>query len=491
MRHSVTTLLVLLVSLAGAAQDFDRQIFSDNDIAGTARYVSMGGAFSAVGGDVSAVVDNPAALGIFRHGEVQITGDFMYDAVSSGIMTDRATRFSMPQLAWVINFNHGYDKQKGMLQSSVMLQYHRLKTYRRNASFAASSALSLTDLMADLTNGLTEDDLRDSLWYYSDNVGTLSEAGYRLRLIEPSTENPKLWNSSLKEGKTVNNCMQVSESGSVNEYSLAWGGNISNLIYIGIGANLRSLSYSRTTTYEEEFASGNDYRLSSSLVATGFGFNGILGLIARPVSWLRLGISYQTPTWLTLTESWYTNGNSRTGVTADFNFVSDKYTENTFLLPMKTTCGVSFQIAQFGLFSLEYDWTHQLRTVIPDIHRMKIGTEWVLHNNFFLRAGYTYTSSFLRQDQMFVPAYYDLRADTDFRNIQRRHYVSAGFGFRNRFLIVEAAYQCRIEKSRQYAYAMPVYEGEATEPARWESMSYDMTGVTHRIVLSVGWAMRR
>ena len=46
------------------AQDFSRM--SERSIMGTARYVGMSGAMTAIGGDPSACLDNPAGLGLYR-----------------------------------------------------------------------------------------------------------------------------------------------------------------------------------------------------------------------------------------------------------------------------------------------------------------------------------------------------------------------------------------------------------------------------------------
>ena len=46
------------------AQDVQR--LSERQIIGTACFVGMGGAMTAIGGDPSAVLDNPAGLGLYR-----------------------------------------------------------------------------------------------------------------------------------------------------------------------------------------------------------------------------------------------------------------------------------------------------------------------------------------------------------------------------------------------------------------------------------------
>ena len=47
--------------------------YSRPEQSGTARYMSMGGAFNALGGDFSAINDNPAAGGVFVNSEFNVT----------------------------------------------------------------------------------------------------------------------------------------------------------------------------------------------------------------------------------------------------------------------------------------------------------------------------------------------------------------------------------------------------------------------------------
>ena len=50
--------------------------YSRTELGGSARFRSMAGAFGALGGDFSAIGQNPAGLGIFRSSEVSATIDF-------------------------------------------------------------------------------------------------------------------------------------------------------------------------------------------------------------------------------------------------------------------------------------------------------------------------------------------------------------------------------------------------------------------------------
>ena len=72
MRKSLL-ILFLFCGLLPVVNSQDIQRFSERQIIGTARYVGMGGAMTAIGGDASAVQDNPAGLGLYRRSEVMLT----------------------------------------------------------------------------------------------------------------------------------------------------------------------------------------------------------------------------------------------------------------------------------------------------------------------------------------------------------------------------------------------------------------------------------
>lgn len=72
-----------LMTVPGLAQEtYQDTKLIDNDLNGTARYVGMGGAMEALGADISTISTNPAGIGLFRKGQVSISGGgvFQQDA---------------------------------------------------------------------------------------------------------------------------------------------------------------------------------------------------------------------------------------------------------------------------------------------------------------------------------------------------------------------------------------------------------------------------
>ena len=65
------TALAMFVSMgAGAQTVYDATNIASKDLSGTARFVGMGGAMGALGGDISTIGTNPAGIGIYRSNDI-------------------------------------------------------------------------------------------------------------------------------------------------------------------------------------------------------------------------------------------------------------------------------------------------------------------------------------------------------------------------------------------------------------------------------------
>ena len=74
IKHLFIVAAVGLVPVAGMSQAaVDLYNLSRPDLRGTARFMSMGGAFTALGGDISSLNQNPAGIGVYRSSEIGMT----------------------------------------------------------------------------------------------------------------------------------------------------------------------------------------------------------------------------------------------------------------------------------------------------------------------------------------------------------------------------------------------------------------------------------
>ena len=94
MKRSILSFILILVSIWTQGQtESDALNFSRSDINGTARFMALGGAFSALGGDATGALRNPAGLGVYRDNEFSISpmyaerfssGDYYGNSSTSG-----------------------------------------------------------------------------------------------------------------------------------------------------------------------------------------------------------------------------------------------------------------------------------------------------------------------------------------------------------------------------------------------------------------------
>lgn len=116
--NRIAYLLVSTFLLSGGAVfaqgELDAYKYSQNDVTGTARYLGMGGAFGALGGDISAMSSNPAGLGVYRSSEVVTSLSLSSIKTNSnwnGSVNDVSkTKFNFDNIAYVGYFPTGNDE---------------------------------------------------------------------------------------------------------------------------------------------------------------------------------------------------------------------------------------------------------------------------------------------------------------------------------------------------------------------------------------------
>jgi len=435
-------LLSLLVAKAGMVSSQDYVRMGERTILGTARYVGMSGAMTAIGGDPSASMDNPAGLGLYRRSEAMISFDHGWDRTwQNNIQSSsvRTNRFVPSQASLVITIGPFSNREEGVVFNNLMISYRRLHSYYRGLSAVGGNSASLGALMA--TAGMT-----NKLKYCTDDMNQYNE-------------------------------LNLSERGMVNEFAVDWGMNISNRWYAGVGVHVQSYSMSADADYLERFNRRNeqgvqlDNENNTWLNYAGAGCNLTVGMIYRPVSWVRLGFSLQTPTLGSL--NIYSEGtfSSQTDSLRTFSPGRVVSPVRNFHMPLRTSTSLAFQCGYYGMLAFQYDFCHQPKE--KDIHTLRAGLEIVPVPGLYINAGYAYESTFNKNNATVqVDPILD-RLDTYFQRLRFTQYASAAIGYRGTHVIIQAAYQYRWQ-------GLDLYAHENAQP-------YTMNTDTHRLVLTFGW----
>ena len=442
-RSYILLILLLLIAWSGVSMAQDNARLAERTLNGTARYVGMAGAMTAIGGDPSAALDNPAGLGLYRRSELMLTIDYAYDITAQqGLTAEPNTThiFSAPQASWVVSFPTTNIYEIGTQFHNLMIAYRRLHSYDRTFHAQGGSDASLGALVAGTGVNLGMD-------YCTDRMNR-------------------------------ENLLNVREGGAIDEYAFQWATNISNKWYVGLGINMQSYYMTSDGIYEETFDKYSPIynkpyynRNATSLLFSGLSCTFSAGLIYRPLDWLRMGFSLQTASMGYVTT--YTNGtfSAQTDTIGMSNAPDGVWDDTDMRLPWRTSTSVAFQLGKIGMISLQYDYAHIKG--IDDMHSLRAGVEFVPTAGMYINAGYAYESTF---NSEIVPVPMDKsfdRQDTYYMCPLGTQYASVAMGYRGKYMIAQAAYQYRWQR-----IALGAHEAAKT---------YDMHADTHRIVLTLAW----
>lgn len=467
----ILLILLLAYSLSPIAYSQDVQRFAERSTIGTARYVGMGGAMTAIGGDPSAAMVNPAGLGLYRRSEISVSIDETIDNTQQVGSNDtyQRTRFAAPHISAIWAWGNS-QKQRGLVYNNFMFSLNRLANFNRDI-VVKGAGMGMVPTICNITNdegGVSEEFLVNKPWDDVE-IGWLSILGYEAYLIDP-IENNK-WKPAVD---FTDGSLSISETGTSDQYTLSWAGNIGNQWYIGIGLNIPTINYTKHTSLREENKqNSSSAELKSMFHVSGVGVSGSFGLIYRPIQALRIGASLQTPTILSLSrqstgDMYSTIAGQKYEVLTPESGVMDI----DIASPLRTSVSVAGQMGKIGLIAVQYDYAHS--NEMEDIHTLRIGAEAQMTRGLFLNAGYVYESSFMKEDPKWLLGYNEIRTDMDYRYTAATQYASAGIGYRSDVVVAQLAYQYGWQTIHQYAseeQALPCY----------------VDSHTHRIVATLAW----
>jgi hypothetical protein len=474
-KFKISTLAVLFSIVSANAQGiFDAVRFTNPSIKGTARYMSMAGSFGALGGDVSAIMDNPAALGIFRSNEFNVSLEELVTSTTGtwgrNSHNIKNTAFKLNNLSWVLNIPT--NKESGYLASNFSFGYQKVKNFNRKVAIKTQDAgYSMTDYMASLTGGIAENDLlfdKNYNPFNNSDIGWLSVLAFQGFLINPIGDNPAEptdWKSFLGDGELVTPSYTAIESGNVSDFNFAYSGNINDFVYFGISVAARTLDYTLESKYSEDFQEGGYFDMFQTLNTSGLGVNFKFGTIVRPIDWFRIGLSFQTPTYYTMNESTISELHSVIDSSAwaganEYSLANYKFnTPYQFQISLGGVIGttaalnldyqfaatnkMSFNDYDDDIFKNAYDdENNDIKLWAKPTHTIKFGVEVRVAEFMKLRGGFGYITSPISQDaSKFTDEFYNsARIDTEYFNDNSQVFGTCGIGFNFDNFILDLAY---------------------------------------------------
>ena len=431
MKNLVLTLMGIISMGSTYGQDLtDALRYSTGETEGTARFKSMSGAFGALGGDMSAVSINPAGSAIFNlsHGAMTVATQSTSNDVFYGSNTQalRDDSFDMNQIGAALVFNNR-DLESGWNKFVISVFYEQLQSYDNQFFAAGTTQKSISSYFTDYANGLRLDEITalegESITQAYGEIGSAygyrfqqAFLGYESYILEAADETDNgntIYTSNIADGDFYQEYSYAS-TGYNGKFSANIGFQYDKNIYFGINLNSHFLNYERSTYfYEDNTNTGsviNQVDFKNTLLTTGEGFSLQLGSIVKVNDFIRLGLTYDSPTWLRLreetTQYLYTFEDA-TNLEAEVDpAVINVFPEYYLRTPAKITGSAAFIIGDTGLISIDYsrkdysgtkfrsnsggDFSAQnsvISNTLKAANTIRIGGE-LRHKKFSYRGGY-------------------------------------------------------------------------------------------------------
>lgn len=387
-------LAALMPAGAMAQSAIDAQQITQSDFKGTARFMSMGGAFTALGGDITTMNQNPAGIGVYRSSEVGITLDIDMQSTSTPFTSNLFPNKDSQTKVNCNNFGYvGATRLDGALKTfNWGVSYNRSASFDRvYRGYVPQTSTSLTNYIAAYSSGIEAADMdfgNNYDPYLDSNNDWLSILAYNSFMINPIGHANPTGNTytGLYQNGTVGDALfNVQEKGYVDEYDISFGGNVENTVYWGLSIGITDLNYKRWTYYSENMsnalvpadADGSHletgaaaFNLDNYKFINGSGVNIKAGLIFKPINEFRLGFAVHTPTWYNLNTNYnagvqyaYTPTNingEAIGETltngTDWEETDNAYYEWKLNAPWRLMIGAAAVIGNRAIVSLDYQF---------------------------------------------------------------------------------------------------------------------------------------
>lgn len=481
LKYIFITAALLNMFCASAQDIYTMESVTSEDLNGTARFIGMGGAMSALGADISTMGTNPAGIGLYRSADVATS--LSLNALAEGQKFDEhgKTRMSYDQAGIVYPIKMGNGSMRFF---NVGFNYHKRKNFKSliGADQLLANGASQTWEMADVS----------SYWGGTNKGTPLSNAGYQTCLYEKSGEEDDSEYEQYNVYNGVNNSYRKWVTGGIQQYDFNMSTNISDRYYFGITFGVYNVDVDSYSGYMENLAlndgtSVGEYHLTNARSLSGNGIDFKFGTIIYPIegSSFRVGLSFSTPVWYSLTANctsqiYSTIGGKKYDIRTevgdhDFNIrtpwkfnISAGGTIGNFL-----ALGAEYEYSDYSSASLSYDdsydewgWggnqtkdrelNREASKYLKGVSTVRLGAEAKLDYGLSLRLGYNYVSTPIKsnalQNQFINSASIDYNTSTNYVNLGDINRYTVGLGYKAKHFYTDFAWQYQQQSGDFYAF---------------------------------------
>ncbi len=368
----------IIISTYSQAQDVADAIrYAQDNPNGSARFRAMGGAFGALGGDLSSININPAGSVVFANNQIVFSGSSFNtknNATFFGTNTTESNNsLDINQLGGVLIFENNKENSQWK-KFSLAVNYENVANFDNSLFSAGTNANSIDRYFLSHADGLKLSIVDGTDYYYDELTYREQQAylGYGAYIInESSTYNDatdRSYVSLVAPGGNYKQENTIETSGYNGKLSVNAAAQYQDKLLLGLTLNSHFTDYRKYSNFYEtnnNNTSANDLvnKISfvNDLYTYGSGFSFQLGAIIKPVPSVRMGLSYQSPTWFTLNDELKQSISAVSGNNTG-DLPADVVNPNTTMVyapyklktPGKMTGSFAYLFGKRGLISFDY-----------------------------------------------------------------------------------------------------------------------------------------
>jgi len=344
---------------------------------GTARFQAMGGAFGALGGDLSSLNVNPAGTSVFNYSQFTVTGanynrnnDALY---GSSTLNSDLNSVQLNQVGGVFVFKSPNSPWKKI---ALAINYDMVENFDNEFVASGNSTEGIDNYFLNFADGvpfgnilLGPNEFIEQAYLdigaqqgFADQQAFLGYFGGIIDPVDADDENGTAYLSNSLYN-TVNQNYRQTTNGYNSKFTVNFSGQYQENLNIGASLNFHSVLYDRLTTFDEDgydVDSPVQFATFDNLLRTeGEGFSFSIGAIAKLNESIRIGGSYQSPTWYRLRDDTSQRINSNLADDdigfIDFNIIN-LFEEYRIKTPGKVTGSAAIVFGKDGLLSFDYGY---------------------------------------------------------------------------------------------------------------------------------------
>ena len=394
--------------------------FTTEELHGSARYQALAGAFGALGGDLSAISNNPASSTVFSFNEAGMTlGMQTFSTDNTYFNTTKAEEtnsFDVGQAGFVmvfVNQNSKWDKVAFGFNTQLVNNFNKtlyaqgLNTQRGLADYFLEIAGITLDRNIPFSEYNFDADIDFEYADLGEAFGADAQRTYMayatgvINYYAPENETP-YYGYVDDKSLGIDQIHDLQTSGGQRKYTLNFSGRYLEKLSLGVNINIYSIDYTQRKFTSDKYENGNSFLdqvdYIQDLKSFGTGVSLQFGALYKVSDILRLGLNYTSPTYYEIEEEYSEALDVRYNRELDDAFGSSMYPDVINLLPVYniktpsiTQASMALVFGANGLLSIDYGFKDYTSAKVDDNSNFFDYLNDDINNNLatasFLRAG--------------------------------------------------------------------------------------------------------